>query len=409
MADSPAIPEHAGRAAPGHGAPDAVRAPFASAASDAARCEAGTLAVERGACYALFAYDIGLSIDLEAAQQRITADKQRQFLRHKRRAPYYFAYQPAPVRVSQTADTVQLGAFATEPTVDALLYDFGAVSVQFTIPLHGPLANLRDLSNELYHNPALLSASRRIVESLLPAMGPAVSKPAVSEVVEDYAIYQIEQLEGQPPLAQALESCRLLLAHILRAETAPLASQEIDDALACRISFGPDDLALLDWNAALLFDRDADAVRAVLEYANVELLEMRFLDDRLDAALDRAYEASGRHAGGVAAFTSSIGDDLNHIARLQTDSALLYEGVNNALKLLGDQYLARVHRLVSQRFHLEEWDQSIHRKLQTLQSIYAKLSDQHANRRMELLEWMIILLIALDIVLPVFGKLIHRS
>jgi uncharacterized Rmd1/YagE family protein len=66
---------------------------------------------------------------------------------------------------------------------------------------------------------------------------------------------------------------------------------------------------------------------------------------------------------------------------------------------LGDQYLARVYRLVSQRFHLEAWDASIMRKLQTLESIYGKMSDRAGTRRMELLEWIIIVLIAISIAL----------
>jgi len=77
---------------------------------------------------------------------------------------------------------------------------------------------------------------------------------------------------------------------------------------------------------------------------------------------------------------------------------VLFEGVNNALKLLGDQYLARVYRLVSTRFHLAEWDTSILRKLQTLESIYEKLADTAATRRLEVLEWIIILLTALSLV-----------
>jgi uncharacterized Rmd1/YagE family protein len=71
--------------------------------------------------------------------------------------------------------------------------------------------------------------------------------------------------------------------------------------------------------------------------------------------------------------------------------------VTNTLKLLGDQYLARVYRLVSQRFHLEEWDASILRKLETLESIYGKMSDRAGTRRMELLEWIIIVLITISI------------
>ena len=91
---------------------------------------------------------------------------------------------------------------------------------------------------------------------------------------------------------------------------------------------------------------------------------------------------------------------MTHIAQLQVDSALIFERVTNTLKLLGDQYLARVSRLVSHRFHLEAWDASILRKLQTLDSIYGKMSDRASTRRMEVLEWIIIILITLSIALP---------
>jgi uncharacterized Rmd1/YagE family protein len=74
--------------------------------------------------------------------------------------------------------------------------------------------------------------------------------------------------------------------------------------------------------------------------------------------------------------------------------------VHNALKLLGDQYLARVHRAASQRLHLDDWERTILRKLQTMESIYEKMSDLQENRRMEVLEWIIIILIAISILLP---------
>jgi uncharacterized Rmd1/YagE family protein len=89
------------------------------------------------------------------------------------------------------------------------------------------------------------------------------------------------------------------------------------------------------------------------------------------------------------------------------DSAVLFEGVNNVLKLLGDQYLARLYRLVAQRFHLAEWDGSILRKLATLESIYQKISDEISGRRMELLEWIIIILFVISIVLPFISQNVH--
>jgi len=64
--------------------------------------------------------------------------------------------------------------------------------------------------------------------------------------------------------------------------------------------------------------------------------------------------------------------------------------------------MARVYRLAAERFHLTDWDASIFRKLETLQSIYQKISDQVVSRRMEVLEWIIIVLIAISILLPLF-------
>jgi uncharacterized Rmd1/YagE family protein len=82
------------------------------------------------------------------------------------------------------------------------------------------------------------------------------------------------------------------------------------------------------------------------------------------------------------------------------DSAVLFEGVNNAIKLIGDQYLARVYRLAAKRFHLAERDEAIERKLRTLESLYDKMANEAAARRMEILEWIVIILIAVSIVIP---------
>jgi hypothetical protein len=169
----------------------------------------------------------------------------------------------------------------------------------------------------------------------------------------------------------------------------------VEAAIGSRLSFGPDDATFIADDVALVCDPDAGDVRAVLEFANTQLLEMRHLDRQLDTALDGAYETLSRRRRRFGARDH----DLGALGELQLDSALLFEQVTNALKLVGEQYLARVYALASRRFHLSEWDASISRKLQTIDGIYAKLSDRAAARRMELLEWVIIVLIAFEIVL----------
>lgn len=356
--------------------------------------------IQRGAASAVFIYDVGFSIDLDRAQTLITDSKHRESFKRTRRAPKYFEFESPPLRIEQAAAPQTLGRFATQPMVEVRIYDFGAMAVEFDVPLSGPFVDLLDLSEALYDNLPLLEASRAVVDALSRSIAPAISKLEISDRVEDYVVFQIEHLHPAAASHELVARAPELLAQILRAERGPLARQEIDDALACHIAFSPEDMVLIDWNSAILFDREPDDVRAVLEFANVELLEMRLLDHRLDQALDRATKILAHSRGLTAAALGTPGADLHHITEMQMDAALLYEAVNNSLKLLGDPYLARVSRLAAQRLHLNDWDASILRKLQTLESVYQKMSDRNATRRLELLEWIIIILIAVSIVLP---------
>ena len=339
------------------------------------------------------------SINLERAEQRIQQDTERETIRHNRRAPSYFEYQPPPLRITQGIEPIDLNTYRLEASVDVILYDFGAVAVIYAIPIRGPFSNLLHLSEELYDNQHLLSDSRRRAEQLLSVLGDAVTEGSITELVEDYIIFHINSLASPISTKDFCSHYAQQLAQILRAERQALSEQEVEDAISARISFSTDDLTLIDWHAALLLDREGDDVRTVLEFANVELLEMRYLDQKMDRALDQAYEALSKRSWRLPSILGSYGRDLQRLAELQVDSAILFESVNNTLKLLGDQYLARVYRLVNKRFQLDEWDASILRKLGTLESIYEKISDQAANRRMETLEWVIIVLIAVSIVI----------
>jgi hypothetical protein len=357
------------------------------------------LRIQAGTCYPIFAYDAARAIDLDSADRRVREATQRPSIRHKRRTPSYFEYQPPPLRVSADSEPIVVGSFTTRRGYDVMAYDFGAVAVIYALAIDGSFDALLALSDELYDNDALLADSRLRVEEFLRVIGDAATLPHAAAVVEDYVIFHIESFVQPVDLNGFCADHSRRIAQILRAERQPLSDQEVEDALAVRLSYGLDDVTIVDWNAALVIDRDGDDVRAVLEFANVELLELRYVDQKLDRALDQAYERLSLRPVSLPRLFGYYGADLRRVAELQVDNATLFEGVNNTLKLLGDQYLARVYRTVNRRFHLNEWDDSILRKLQTLESIYEKISDQASNRRMEVLEWVIIFLIAFSIAL----------
>lgn len=362
--------------------------------------------IVRGTTYIFLAFDIAFSVDLDAAERLLSgASTERATIRHSRKAPPYFEYRPAPLRITLPADSLPIvEGHTTAPQVELLVFDFGAISVGYRVPLSGPLEGLVDLAEALYDNQTIVADAYKRLQQAVALIGPALQRPRVDNAVEDYLVHQIEEVEGFAEPADALDVNAELIARILRSERGPISGQEMAEALSASASYRPGDTVLVDWNAAMLLDREAEDVRAVLEFANVETLEMRVLDDRLDQTLDEAYRAFAdrreHRLGGLIPVPGK--GPMQRIAQLQIDSALLYEAVNNAIKLVGDQYLARVYRLAATRLHLPERDASIERKLSTLESIYSKLEDAQSALRMELLEWIIIILIAVSIVIPFF-------
>lgn len=355
------------------------------------------LVFEKATCYAIYALDVGLEIDIERCAHLIASEKLNGSLRANRRSPRFFDYHPAPLRVTQDIAPLSVGGCTTQSVVDVVLYDFGGVAVTYALPFHGTAERVRQLSNALNESDVLLKDAHARVEALVKAIRPAVVRPHVADLVEDYVIFQAEVVQAGCVVDELPVQYASDLAQILRAESHPLSDEEIKDALACAISYSPEDLTLIDWYGALIFDRQADDVRAVLEFANLELLELRLLDRQLDNSLEEAYDVISER-NWLTMLGLSRTAHLVRVGHMEVDGAILFERVSNAIKLLGDQYLARVYRLVAQRFHLSEWNSAILRKLDTIESLYHKINDRNASRRLELLEWIIILLIAFDIV-----------
>jgi len=356
--------------------------------------------IKDGVAYVQFAYDVGMAVVLDAAEKTVTASTERIPIRHQRRAPKYFEFQPYPLRVTQTSAILTIGAWTTLPTVETTVFDFGAVSVTYQIPLTGEFSSLARLSELLYDNEALLADSRRLVEELIKTISPSVTRPLISAFYEDYVIFQIRAFDDHGAHARLLAEAPTSVAQVLRADVDLRSEQEVQDALSVQVSYGSDDLTLIDWVSSIIFAQAADDTRAVLEFATVQLLELRHLDAQLDSALERYYDALTSSPTGPFSLFTKGDDKLREIGQLQVESALLFENINNALKLLGDQYLARLYQQAAKRYHLTSWDKSIQRKLKTLESIYDKMESSLSSARLEFLEWIVIILIAFEVVMP---------
>jgi hypothetical protein len=85
------------------------------------------------------------------------------------------------------------------------------------------------------------------------------------------------------------------------------------------------------------------------------------------------------------------------------DTVGTFERASSALQLVGDQYLSRLYRLLSDRFHLVEWANNVRQAIDVAAGVHETLSSQSAMFRLELLELTVVAMILIEIVLAFFG------
>jgi hypothetical protein len=286
-----------------------------------------------------------------------------------------------------------------EATAEAIVFDFGGVSVSLQVPIERTAEELQKLAACLAETQPVIDAARQVSAELFNNLQPAMQQPKWSPLGEEFFVFELLPSEPLPSPDTLLAKHGDWLASLVRLEAEPLSRDEVAAALQSRISYSPADMLLADWSAAVLIDHDCEETLQAIEFANLQLLEYRYIDNLLDDRLAAAYSTLHRTVRSWLPFWRTQGRSLRYLGELRLDVNSLFERTGNALKLVGDQYLARVYRLVAGRFHLSDWEHSIRSSLDVVEGAYQVLSDQSASLRIELLEIIVIILIAAEIIM----------
>ncbi len=341
----------------------------------------------------LHAFDVARAISLaECAPlttQQVVGPRRREW-------PHLFGLSERPLVWALDPVDVALGDRTVTLRPRAIIYDFGHVSVALRCEVAGPPEAWRALAIALEASDAVDAVARDVVTRFVARAATALRDPRPMDDVASYTVYQLDAVPGDDAAAWVAAHAAVV-AQVLRAEHAPLSDEEVADATARRIAYTRRDVAVVDAEAALVIDPEPDEALAVLDFANCERLALRVLDDELDAAVTEATRTMRSRASRWRMFVSPWGRDVRRLTQLTFDASAELEAVDNAIKLTGDHYLARVYRLAVERFHLRPFHEGIARKLSTLWSIQKVFIDQASTRRAEVLEWIIIGLIAYEI------------
>src|SRR5262245_29747572 len=357
----------------------------------------------RGTLHIFVAFDWGYQIHLEHARRPLPAESQD--LARRPPTPSSIAYRPAPLSYPLPTLRLNLAELgAVQAAAETIVFDFGGASVSLKIPFQLTPPAIARLAGALADPQPLVDAAQNASRELFTELQPAIQQAAWSPLGEEYFVFQLPPAEQFPPSPELIEEHASWLVGLARLECQELSPTEIDSALQSRISYSPSDMLLAAWSASVLIDRDCEETLQAIEFANMQLLEYRFIDNLLDDRLAAAYSTIHRTLQSWLPFWRTHARPLRRLGELRIEANALFERASSALKLVGDPYLARVYRLIAERFHLAEWEKNVREALDVVEGAYQVVSDQSGAFRVEFLEVIVIVLIAIEILMAVFRR-----
>jgi hypothetical protein len=354
--------------------------------------------IERGAFRAMFVYDVADTIDLARLRTVRGEGVSRAPLQLRREASSEFIQYPVAPLIVRLPDLKR-----PQATVRAKIFDFGVVSVRITVPYAGTWEGFGALTRRLRNDPTLETQARAALSEILAEAASALDEPHPA-LVEDYFVLEVERFAEPTTAGQLTGELGAALTQLLLFEDRELTPSEQQEALRVALSYYPDDLAVLQWDAAFVYDRaeSAEAVEDILEFANSQLVELRTYDARLDAELDAIYRLEpGRPVRSF--LRRRAAESAAQVRFLLVDVLELTDRIANALKIIGDAYYARLYRSVAGRLGLADWQRQIDAKLRSVSEIYRVFQDQAQYARSEMLEIIIVILVGLEAIIGVLA------
>ena len=360
--------------------------------------------LERATLHLYQLYDVSYSIDLERALQTMDTPSAR-VRPVASRGGGSIAIRQLPLEISMGDYTLLIGEREVRAYLHARIYDLGILAFRMVIPFDEPETweSITDLMANVQGYPqSVLDTFNFHRDSLQQTLQPALERPNHIIRAEDYAILLVERL-GDGVQASQLAGNPVLLQAAL-GERRPLSA--FATSLATTLSYYADDLTLLTWSAAIVIEPDAaarDDAALLLEFANAQLLAFRSYDATAEDDLARISPRIVRRSVPVWARVQSSYSFRREVYGLIADITDTNARVENALKVTEDIYWNRVYSAALTILRVEVFRSSINETLAVLRETASLLHDEAQETWTTLLELLVIILIAVELVVAVLG------
>jgi len=359
-----------------------------------------TETVLRGSVMVLLQFDVCEAIRLDRLQELVSARTvQQPNMKHP--APGYVRYQRPPVVVPLEPLVLESGETLHG---EIKYYDYGVLSVVFELAFADGWSKLTALASRWVWDVDFAAQATAIVRASMQRAAPALIKPYKEWLSEDYLIFHIREITGTPSVGELIQQNGSRIAQVVRGDTAQLAESECNEVLQSRISYYANDLAVIGWNAAFLYDSTSGAETAIqlLEYANSQLLEFRHYDEMLTAELERVYTLLDKGTGIFARWRLARSATRLHTVLL--DVAELTEHADNAIKFLSDMFSARLYKLAALKVGVPDYKDLVTKKVTTAEELYRFMVDQFNQSRAFFLELTVVVILVVELIYLFKGK-----
>jgi hypothetical protein len=361
-----------------------------------------SMTVKSGSILLYSLYDVAWESDLRLVEQK--AHGARRFKIDRKRFSKAFEFTNPPVTVSLGTFQKELLGARREVRSYGKVYDYGAMTIILELPVADmPYSEYEALARHIRDTSPFGADFQREKEGIYDVVKEALKGNGAEGIEEDYAVYFIRSTDPLLSAREFLDACDLggILLH--EEGEAPPGEAVLKDLLSYTFSYSEGDLAVVNWDNALVLEPTGSVdIPDLLEFANAQLLELRVYDHLLDRELDNIYTGISARTPASLWNVRRYGELATRVMRIVTELTDITEKVDNAVKVTEDVYYARIYSKALELFKVKAWELSIRRKLDIASRVYTMLYQEIQNRRLEVLELVIVILIAVEIVLFLF-------
>jgi len=358
-----------------------------------------------GSVLVLLQFDVCEAIRLDRLREILSARTVAQ-PQPKQTAPGYIRYERPPVVEAVEPLILESGERLTG---EVKFYDYGVLSVVFELAFNGGWGKLAGLASRWVWEVDFAAQAAQIVRDKIARAAAAIVKPYNEWLSEDYLIFHVREIKGSESggslaVPDLIQQHGARIAQVVRGDTGQLAESEVNEVLQSKISYYVNDLAVIGWNAAFVYDSASGAETAIqlLEYANSQLLEFRHYDDFLTDELERVYTLLDEGTGLLARWRLARSATRLHTVLL--DVAELTEHADNAIKFLSDMFSARLYKLAASKVGVPDYKDLVTQKVRTAEELYRFMVDQFNQSRAFFLELTVVIILVIELVYLFRGR-----